>query len=290
VSLTAVYIFGPRTKQMKRRSFKMLTSPITFIEFFERMRRKGAFAFGLFLCTLGLGVSAYAQQLAPQSNVKNPPHTLPILPHRPSFAAGLTQASPNAQEAATALTTTPQEIVLHNFVSPPHVLAEGDGIFANRKGLVAQQQNESDLLSKAIQQAASMDGGLSVSAGGMVLISRCSRPPLQVLVSPIRPSAVRLSQKIAVVVFINDPSRPQRRPEDTLLRTLYGLTRAECRVALLLSDGRAPKEIASKIGVTENTVRSQIKNIYNKTGVKRQSELVRLLLNHSSTQNQVSIY
>jgi hypothetical protein len=42
----------------------MLTSPITFIEFFERMRRKGAFAFGLFLCTLGLGVSTSAQQLS----------------------------------------------------------------------------------------------------------------------------------------------------------------------------------------------------------------------------------
>jgi len=40
-------------------------------------------------------------------------------------------------------------------------------------------------------------------------------------------------------------------------------------VALLSSDGRVPREIAGKIGVTENTVRSQIKSIYNKTGVKR---------------------
>jgi DNA-binding CsgD family transcriptional regulator len=107
-----------------------------------------------------------------------------------------------------------------------------------------------------------------ICAGGTVLISRRARPPLQVLVSPIRPSTLRLSGKIAVAVFIHDPSRPQR-PADTLLRTLYGLTRAECRVALLLSDGRVPREIAGKIGVTENTVRSQIKSIYNKTGVKR---------------------
>jgi len=86
--------------------------------------------------------------------------------------------------------------------------------------------------------------------------------------------------RIAVAVFINDPLKPQR-PTDSLLRTLYGLTRAECRVALLLSDGRAPKQIADTVGVTENTVRSQIKSIYGKTGVKRQSELIRLLVNHA---------
>jgi DNA-binding NarL/FixJ family response regulator len=109
---------------------------------------------------------------------------------------------------------------------------------------------------------------IGICAGGTVLISRRARPPLQVLVTPIRASTLRLSGKIAVAVFIHDPSRPQG-PADTLLRSLHGLTRAECRVALLSSDGRGPREIAGKIGVTENTVRSQIKSIYNKTGVKR---------------------
>ena len=62
---------------------------------------------------------------------------------------------------------------------------------------------------------------------------------------------------------------------------LYGLTPAECRVALLLSDGRAPQEIAKMVGVTQNTVRSQIKSIFSKTGVRRQGELIQLLLRHS---------
>ena len=109
---------------------------------------------------------------------------------------------------------------------------------------------------------------IGICAGGTVPISRRARPPLQVLVTPIRPSTLRLSGKIAVAVFIHDPSRPQR-PADTLLRSLHGLTRAECRVALLSSDGRVPREFVGKIGVTQNTVRSQIKSIYNKTGVKR---------------------
>jgi hypothetical protein len=35
------------------------------------------------------------------------------------------------------------------------------------------------------------------------------------------------------------------------------------------------------VGVTNNTVRSQIKCIFSKTGVRRQSDLVRLLLSNA---------
>lgn len=68
---------------------------------------------------------------------------------------------------------------------------------------------------------------------------------------------------------------------DALLRMLYGLTPAECRVALLLNDGRTPRGIAELVGVTENTIRSQLKSSYSKTGVGRQAELVRLLLSYA---------
>jgi DNA-binding CsgD family transcriptional regulator len=54
---------------------------------------------------------------------------------------------------------------------------------------------------------------------------------------------------------------------------LYGLTLAESRVALLLSDGHAPRKIAEIVGVTDSTVRSQIKSVFSKTGVRRQGVL-----------------
>ena len=62
------------------------------------------------------------------------------------------------------------------------------------------------------------------------------------------------------------------------LSVAFGLTPAECRVAILLGDGLAPRNIAETIGVTENTVRSQVKSIYSKIGVRRQAELIRFLL------------
>jgi DNA-binding CsgD family transcriptional regulator len=88
------------------------------------------------------------------------------------------------------------------------------------------------------------------------------------------------SQPIAAVAFVIDPLRRER-PAEEVLRALYGLTPAECRVALLLGDGHAPRKIANMVGVTDNTVRSQIKSVFSKTGVKRQGELIRLLLSNS---------
>jgi DNA-binding CsgD family transcriptional regulator len=58
------------------------------------------------------------------------------------------------------------------------------------------------------------------------------------------------------------------------LQDLYRLTPAEVRVALLLVEGMAPKEIAVSNQVTINTVRTQIKSLLNKTGTRRQAEFV----------------
>jgi len=118
-----------------------------------------------------------------------------------------------------------------------------------------------------------------LAAGETVLVSRRVRPPLQINISPIRNSIIETARPISAVAFVHDPLRRQR-PAQEVLRALYGLTPAECRVALLLADGLAPRKIADMVGVTDNTVRSQIKSIYAKTGVKRQAELIRLLLNN----------
>lgn len=160
------------------------------------------------------------------------------------------------------------------------IVAQRDGLLATRNHLSAEHAPESALLAATIQQAAATSNGHGTSAGGTVLISRRMRPPLQLLISPIHNSSAPTSKPVATVVFINDPLQ-HTRPNQTALQTGYRLTPAECRVSLLLSDGRTLKEIADMIGVTQNTIRSQIKSIFSKTGVRRQGELIRLLLNQS---------
>ena len=109
------------------------------------------------------------------------------------------------------------------------------------------------------------------------MISRRERPPLKVQINPIRNTVTMVPEAICAVAFITDPlQRSRQAPE--ILRERYGLTPAECRVTMLLLDGKAPKEIAGEAGVTIDTVRSQIRSIFGKTGVNRQSDLIRILL------------
>lgn len=64
-----------------------------------------------------------------------------------------------------------------------------------------------------------------------------------------------------------------------LLSTIFGLTPAESRVALLLMDGYSVKEIAMKNQVQQDTVRKQMQAVYQKTATHRQSDLLKLLSN-----------
>jgi len=168
------------------------------------------------------------------------------------------------------------------------IAAEQDGLLVTRAGLHAERVEEADLLAKMLRRAASTKGVDGFSAGGTVLVSRRARPPVQVLISPVRHSSefdFCGDQPVSAIALVIDSSHKQR-PTQDILRALFGLTPAECRVALLLGDGRAPKEIAGMIGVTADTVRSQIKSIFAKTGVNRQTDLVRLLLNHEGLANR----
>lgn len=159
------------------------------------------------------------------------------------------------------------------------IISERDGLLATRLGIHAEQQGESAQLSRLIHEAISASMGKGLGAGGTVLVSRRAREPLRLQISPIRNAVIETPQRISAVVFVTDPAR--RRPQHELLRTFYRLTPAEIRVALLLVDGQSPQLIAESVGVTPNTVRTQIKSVYSKTGVRRQAELVRLLLDHT---------
>jgi len=66
--------------------------------------------------------------------------------------------------------------------------------------------------------------------------------------------------------------------EPSLLYAAFGLTPAECRVAMLITEGQSIKKIADALGTQPDTVRKQLQSIYIKTSTHRQPELIRLLL------------
>ena len=79
-----------------------------------------------------------------------------------------------------------------------------------------------------------------------------------------------------VLLMISDPATQQLPPE-RLLRQLFGLSQAEIRLAQALLTGMEATEYARDAGISANTVRSQLRSLFDKTGTRRQTDLVRLL-------------
>lgn len=65
-------------------------------------------------------------------------------------------------------------------------------------------------------------------------------------------------------------------PHDAI-RTLFGLTAAESRLALRLLTGESLRSTAAALGITYESARSHLKSIFHKTGTHRQGELIALL-------------
>jgi DNA-binding CsgD family transcriptional regulator/PAS domain-containing protein len=119
-------------------------------------------------------------------------------------------------------------------------------------------------------------GGQSLAAP--VVLPRAEKRPL--LAYFVRPPAIcadALAACQAVVVFIDPDARPQ--PPEAHLTAVFRLTAAEARLAIRLARGEGLKEAADALGVTYETVRTELKRVFAKTGVSSQSELALLLAN-----------
>jgi len=67
-------------------------------------------------------------------------------------------------------------------------------------------------------------------------------------------------------------------PDMARLRAEFGLTKAEARLALRLAGGASLASAAEAFDVKLTTIRSQLQQVFAKTGTSRQAELVALLL------------
>lgn len=89
----------------------------------------------------------------------------------------------------------------------------------------------------------------------------------------------------ALVVHRPSLTDPALTPE--LLRHLYGLTPAESQVVLAIAQGETLKKYAERRGISRHTAANQLQRAFEKTGLRRQSDLVRWL--HQTGQQLAAI-
>ncbi len=159
------------------------------------------------------------------------------------------------------------------------ILAEGDGLVIRDGVLRACRGDDCAKLGRLVLEAAggACGAGLPRTSGVMQVSRPSGRRPLALVISPTRAAASPFGRSHAVSIAFADPERVPEADADLLAR-LYGFTAREATVAALLVQGRSPSEAAAEVTMTENTVRTHIRHVFDKTGVDRLADLVRLLM------------
>ena len=143
----------------------------------------------------------------------------------------------------------------------------------NRVALTDGRAN--DLLWAALA-ALGKDPGVAVRS--FPLRDTDDRASMVVHLIPVRRSAHDIfTGSYALLVLTPVAAAPA--PPVELMRSLFDLTPSEARVARGLAVGETLEEIASAGGVAISTVRSQLRQVLEKTGCARQAEVVSLLAN-----------
>ncbi len=178
--------------------------------------------------------------------------------------------------------------ILHTNRSASQILGTEDGLTVDRGRPAAVDSFENRELQEKINRAVKDPASLDQPGGEVMIISRESgRRALPVMVGPLLVARhEHLMDEARAVLFIADT---EGRQIDTTqnLETLYELTHAEADLVRLISEGRSLEQVANERGVTINTVRSQLKQVFSKTDTNRQGELVHLVLSGVAAIRQV---
>lgn len=160
------------------------------------------------------------------------------------------------------------------------ILSASDGIRRVGGGLEARYLPENRQLQQLVKAAVS----LSVQAEPMITEAMSVTRPSGKCSLGVVVRSIPISEwsegghRAAAAIFIRDPEAGSRAPHE-VVRQLFSLTPSETALAMQLVNGLSLDEAAETLNVKRNTARAHLRAIFSKTGVTRQTELVRLLLN-----------
>ena len=126
-----------------------------------------------------------------------------------------------------------------------------------------------DLFMAEIEHAKSILGPLPAP----VIIVRRGTPWLLIEAMPVTSAANEIFAGCRAILLVSDLTRPSI-TDAAVLSLVFGLTSAEARLAAAICEGQDLNAAAATFGVSRQTVRSQLKAVFAKTGSRRQAELV----------------
>lgn len=170
--------------------------------------------------------------------------------------------------------------VLEQNLIARELLAANDGLKLVGGRLEASYPSDNRELQQLIRSAFARHSGDPLTVASAMSVSRPSgQVNLGVVVEPV-PSQEWAEGKgqPAVLVYIRDAAGKSQ-ASTAAAKQLFNLTPAETALAMELANGLSLEEAAEVLNIRRNTARAHLRSIFSKTGVRRQTELVRIILN-----------
>lgn len=171
--------------------------------------------------------------------------------------------------------------VLDQNVFAKEILESGDGLKLVGGRLEASYPSDNRELRRLIKEAFESHRGEGQHAlpEAMSITRPSGEVSLGVVIEAI-PSTAWAEGKgqPAAVVYIRD-AVGKSQASNEIAKKLFGLTPAETALSIQLANGLSLEEAAEALNIRRNTARAHLRAIFSKTGVRRQTELVRIFLN-----------
>lgn len=120
-----------------------------------------------------------------------------------------------------------------------------------------------------------LDGQWTERAGISVPLRRGAEPAGALHVLPLRSDRLATDAGAVAAIFVADIDSAQVPPTD-IVTTLFGLSRAESGVFAQIARGLSVADTARTLGIAPATVRSHLLRCFDKTGTRRQADLVHI--------------
>lgn len=167
--------------------------------------------------------------------------------------------------------------LLHVNIAGERMLEAGRGLVRRFGRLGAVAPHSQRALQEHARRLTSGSGDLRI--GTLILPDAEGEPSWRLTLAPaVGASAHGIAIGARMIAFIDDLAQAPDEPRAEILAAWFGLTPAEARVAALSARALRPAEIAAAIGVSVNTVKTHLKVVHARIGVRSQAELVRTVL------------
>ena len=159
------------------------------------------------------------------------------------------------------------------------ILKAKDGLFVLRNGLRCGESSDQRKMLNICQAlvGSSRSKGSALQSQSMSIARKGSEAKWDVHIRIIKEKKVSFGGRGPILVLLLQGRGNAVAPSPARLIEKFGVTPAEAKLIPLLVDGLTLTAAAKALGVSRNTARAQLSSIFVKTGVNRQTQLVKLV-------------